>query len=148
MNIEHDVKGLDELINKLAQLSDVEHVNSVVKSALLKGGVLVQATAKLNCHVDTGQLRNSIEVSELENGVDIGTNVPQAIFEEYGTGRQGDPTVSHTTKEKWRYQDEDGNWHTTSGHPPHPFLYPALLVHKQNIKDEVKNAVANDLKGR
>lgn len=148
MNIGHEVTGLDELINKLARLSNPEHVNMVVKSGLEEGGRLVQTTAKLNCHVDTGQLRNSIEVTEIENGVDVGSNTPQAIFEEYGTGRQGDPSVSHTTKEKWRYQDKDGKWHTTSGHPPHPFLYPALQTHKQNIKDKVKNAIVNDLNGR
>ena len=129
-------------------MSNPEHVSAVIKPALLRGGLLVQATAKFNCHVDTGQLRNSIEITETENGVDIGTNVAQAIFEEFGTGTQGAPSVAHTTKERWSYQDEDGKWHTTSGHPPHPFLHPALHTHKQNIKEEVKNAIVRDLNGR
>lgn len=148
MIFEHKVTGLDELINKLAWLSNPEHVNAVVKGALMEGGRLVLETASLNVHTISSELKNSLELKKIENGVDVGSNEPQAIFEEYGTGRQGDPSVSHTTKEKWRYQDKDGKWHTTSGHPPHPFLYPALQTHKQNIKDKVKNAVVNDLKGR
>lgn len=141
MKIEHTITGLDGLINKLSELSNPDVVNRVVTDGLLEGARLIQATAKMNCHVDTGQLRNSIEVTETDSGVNIGSNVPQAIFEEYGTGKNGDPAVEHTTKDKWVYMDDDGNWHTTSGHEPHPFLYPALKTHQQDVVNKVREKI-------
>ena len=135
------VDGLEELAQKLRALSDPETVDGAVREGLMQAGRLVQASAKRNCPVDEGQLRNSIVVTPMENGVDVGTNVEHAIYNEYGTGRKGDPSVPHTDKEMWRYQDEDGNWHTTHGMAPRPFLYPALEEHKREIPGIVAQAI-------
>lgn len=143
-----EVKGIDELIRALQDIASPEFADSVLRQGLTEVGRLIQASAKRNAHVDEGQLRNSIEVTPLENGVEIGSNVPQAFFEEYGIGRKGDPSVAHTAKEQWSYQDDDGNWHTTSGHEPHPFLYPALEEHKQEIPETVKNVLQAKIKER
>ena len=143
-----EVKGIDVLIRALQDIASPEFADSVLRQGLTEVGRLIQASAKRNAHVDEGQLRNSIEVTPLENGVEIGSNVPQAFFEEYGIGRKGDPSVAHTAKEQWSYQDDDGNWHTTSGHEPHPFLYPALEEHKQEIPETVKNVLQAKIKER
>lgn len=100
-----EVKGIDELIRALQDIASPEFADSVLRQGLTEVGRLIQASAKRNAHVDEGQLRNSIEVTPLENGVEIGSNVPQAFFEEYGIGRKGDPSVAHTAKEQWSYQD-------------------------------------------
>ena len=134
MKIEHTVTGLDRLIAKLTDLSNPNVVNQVVTEGLMQGAELIQKTAKMNCHVISGQLYNSIEVTKADDGVYIGSNVPQAIFEEYGTGRKGDPSVAHTD--------------TISGHAPHPFLYPALKTHQQDVVDKVKEKIKEKIAER
>lgn len=99
--------------------------------ALEAVGITLEGYAKLLCPVDTGRLRNSITHDVRDDKVYIGTNVEYAAYVEYGTGvfvAGGRPTP-------WRYQDDKGNWHTTSGQPPQPFIRPAV----ENHLDECKN---------
>ena len=35
----------------------------------------------------------------------------------------------------WHYQDEEGNWHTTSGQKPNPFLTRAAVRGIPKIKE-------------
>ena len=56
------------------------------------------------------------------------------LFAENGNGRQT----------PWKYQDDDGNWHTTKGQHPQPFMRPALSENKQNILRVVKKVVFDD----
>lgn len=143
-----EVTGLDKLLNTLRDLSDPKTVDAACRRGLRKAGKAVQASAKRLVHVDTGQLRNSIEVTDIPNGVDVGTNVKQGFFEEYGVGKRGDPSVAHTSKEQWSYQDEDGNWHTTSGHEPHPFLFPAVEMNKDKIPEIIKAELQKEIRER
>ena len=55
----------------------------------------------------------------------VGTNVSYAPYVHEGTGiyaadGQGRKEVP------WRYQDEEGQWHSTSGQKPQPFLRDAM----------------------
>jgi hypothetical protein len=34
----------------------------------------------------------------------------------------------------WKYKDDKGNWHTTSGQPPQPFIRPAVQNHLNECK--------------
>ena len=140
-----EVTGIEKLMSALQTMANPDFADQALRKGLMLAGKQVQGTAKGLCHVETGQLRNSIEVTPIENGVDVGTNVEWAIYEEYGTGKQGDPSVSHTTKDRWSYQDEEGNWHTTSGHEPHPFLYPALKANEQNIVSITKKTLPGEI---
>ena len=141
--MEVKVEGVGRLIAKLQKLGVGS--DATVLRGMKKGAKLVQADAKRNVHVASGQLRNGITVEQVGPlTVGVGTNVEHAVFEELGTGRQGDPRVSHTSKERWSYQDSDGNWHTTSGHEPHPFLGPALTSNRA----EVKETVAKELRDK
>ena len=95
--------------------------------------------------VDTGAMRNSInhQVQESESAVYVGSNNEYIKFHEYGTGiylesddgRQGRQTP-------WRYQDRDGNWHTTRGIKPIHMLKNSLdhfqADYKKIIKEELK----------
>lgn len=135
-----EIQGIDRLTKKLSQLGG--NVEKAVGKGLLKGGKAVQSSAKLLCPVDSGALRNSI-AAERESALEVrvGTNLEYAAYVEFGTGKKGDPTVPHTTKEQWRYQDDKGNWYTTSGQFPQPFLGPALKECKDQVKKEVVASV-------
>ena len=141
-----EITGLDKLLNTLRGISDPETVDSALRRGMYEAGEAVQRSAKELVHVDTGQLYNSIEVTHIPNGVDVGTNVEQGFFEEYGVGKRGDPSVAHTSKDQWSYQD--GNWHTTSGHEPHPFLYPALEMEKDKIPEIIKAELQKEIRER
>ena len=138
------VDGLDKLIKKLREVR--ADADTVIEKGLLKAGNKVRNKAVLLCPVDTGELRGSIQVEKIAPlTVAVGTNKEYAPFVEYGTGTQGDPAVPHTTKEYWRYQDENGNWHTSHGHPAQPFLRPAVDPDEitDTVSDVVRSAINN-----
>lgn len=136
------VEGLSELMARLNRLrSDSDRI---IERGLLRAGERVRNRAVLLCPVKTGALRNSIQVEQpAPLTVSVGTNLEYGIFVEFGTGALGDPAVPHTSKESWRWQDEDGEWHT--GHPQaaRPFLRPA--VDRQEIENEIAQTIRREL---
>ncbi len=139
------VSGLDSLINSLSAVCT--NVNKVVEEGLLKGAMLIQNSAKYHCPVDTGALRNSIVITPIESGFDIGSILEYAEAVEYGTGSLGDPSVSHTTKEKWVYYNPlTKEYKTAYPQKPRPFMYPALQENKLNVEICVKESIVKRLK--
>ncbi len=132
MKQEFKVTGLDKLMDSLKAMTSPDFADNALRKGLAQGGKLVQGTAKRLCPVDTGRLRNSIEVTPIENGADVGTNVEYAAYVEYGTGKKGDPSVEH--REDWE------------GQAPQPYLYPALEAHKAEIKDIVQNTLQEEIR--
>ena len=152
LEISHEVKGFEEALEKLKQLADQETVKSALREGVKECCEGVQHAAKNMVHADTSQLRNDIAVTPLPDtgplvACKVGSVVKQGFFEEFGTGLQGDPTVAHTTKETWRYQDKDGQWYTTSGHPPHPWLYPSVKLQQPSFVGIMNKNIKNKLKG-
>ncbi|MDD3231670.1 MAG: HK97 gp10 family phage protein, partial [Oscillospiraceae bacterium] len=132
--MEIEVKGLDGLLKKLDKLGG--NIEQSTQKALLKGGAVFESGAKEHCPVDTGQLRESIHTEAKDaQTVTVGTNCGHAVFVEYGTGPKGDPSVPHTTKKSWRYQDAEGNWHTSHGQPPQPFMRETFAAKKDKVVD-------------
>lgn len=133
------VQGVDSLINKLKQIN-IQSVNK----GLEKSGLLVEGTAKELCPVDDGQLRQSINSKVIDNkNASIGTNVEYAPYVHQGTGiyaKNGDGR-----KTPWSYKDEKGEWHTTRGQQPNPFLERALDLNRDKIikifQEEIRRAV-------
>lgn len=121
----------------------------VLDRALLKGGEKIRGNAVLLCPVDTGELRQSIRVQRLSPGVVIvGTNKEYAVYVEYGAGTKGDPGVPHTAKVFWRWQDEQGNWHTSHGQKAQSFLRAAVSKKEESfirrlIAEELRKAIEN-----
>lgn len=95
-----DPKGFDSLLR----------ARGPVGQALKRWAEEVRSTAQSMAPVDTGTLRDSIEIaySKTQDGIaaDIGTDTPYAGFQEFGTMRN----------------------------PPHPFLRPALAAVMQTIE--------------
>ena len=44
----------------------------------------------------------------------------------------------------YTYQDEKGEWHSTCGMMPHPFLRPALEENREAILKILKEGITND----
>ena len=139
-----EFEGLDTIIKRLDELTDVKKVEQAINQSTL----LVESSAKQNASncKDTGALQNSIKSTvETTNDAVIGyvsTNLEYAPYVEYGTGLFAENGNGRQTP--WKYQDDDGNWHTTKGQHPQPFMRPALSENKQNILRVVKKVVFDD----
>lgn len=142
--MEVQVKGMDKLLKKLDKLGG--SIPQSVQKALMRGGAVFEAGAKAHCPVGTGNLRDSIHTeTESENQVTVGTSVKYAPDVEFGTGPKGDPSVPHTTKKYWRYQDAQGNWHTSHGQTPQPFMRTAFAEGKDKVVEAVKESIKEDV---
>lgn len=132
--------NLNKLNDKLDNLS-----TDTIKRAITKSCLLVEEVAKKECPVDDGQLRQSITseiVSDTEGAV--GTNVFYAPYVHQGTGIYA--VNGDGRKTMWRYQDAKGEWHSTVGQKPNPFLERALDQSTEDIKNIFIEEIRSDLK--
>lgn len=129
------LEGLDDIIGRMEDLGGEELVNK----ALGRTADLVQGEAKLLAPVAEtagGDLRDSIKVSDVKDRqAEVYTASDHAVFNEFGTGTKGDPAVPHTTKESWVYMGADGQFRTSHGMSPRPFMRPAAEKGRQLIGD-------------
>ena len=132
------LKGLDEVLNSLGELADTTNL----EEALDKACAIVEASAKKKAPKDSGELRRSI-TSKVENneGV-VYTPLFYAPYVEYGTGLFAES--GGRTDVPWNYQDDKGNWHSTSGMKPQPFMRPALYENKEEILRIIKEGLTNN----
>lgn len=131
------IEGAETLVAELEDRLDPERIQRQLPLAC----ALVEASAKRKAPKGDGTLRSSIAYrvegttgiiySPLEYApyVEFGTG----IFAEDGDGRKDVP---------WRYKDEEGEWHTTSGQNPQPFLRPALHENREKILKLLKGGLA------
>lgn len=134
-----EFKGLNEVIERLDQVADVTKLQNAINKSVLS----VERDAKQIAPKDNGGLRNSIE-SKVETTNDsikgyVFTPLEYAPYIEFGTGLFAEEGNGRQTP--WSYQDDDGNWHTTTGQPPQPFMRPALSQNKQNILSFIQEAI-------
>lgn len=110
---------------------------------LEKCGMAGEGYAKDNLtqkgHVDTGNLRNSVayKIDSAEPAAYIGTNVEYGKYIETGTGEY----VAGGRQTAWSWQDDNGNWHRTTGMKPDPWLKPAVSEHLDVYREIMKNAL-------
>ena len=142
------MSGLQELQRKLNTIKNLEKDPRIDK-ALGRGASRMQGQVKLLTPVDTGNLRNKIILNHVKMmEYSIETNVEYAIFVEFGTGRLGDPTVPHTSKESWTYySDALRRFVTTHGQKPAAMFrkgFEAAHVQVFQIVDnEIKEIIAH-----
>ena len=91
--------------------------------ALGKAGALIERGAKIKCPKDLGNLARSIQYDVEGNTCTVSAPLEYAPYVEYGTGLFAEQGGRKTP---WTYKDEEGNFHTTSGQRPQPFLRPAF----------------------
>lgn len=134
--------GIEEVLGSLEEIADA----AKYARALKKACATVERSAKQKAPKGIGELRRSI-TSKVETTEDdligvVYTPLEYAPYVEYGTGlfaeEQGRQDVP------WCYKDDKGEWHTTSGMPPSPYMRPALYENKEKIIRLLKEGVSND----
>ena len=107
---------------------------------------MVEAVAKQKAPKGDGELRRSITSKVVEEGSDlvgvIYTPLEYAPYVEYGTGLFAEESGRQDVP--WHYKDDEGNWHSTKGMHPYPFLRPALEETRDKLVEVIKEGIAND----
>lgn len=127
-----EILGLDEILSDLDKLVDPQKL----ERGLGKAAMIVERDAKKKAPKDSGELRRSISSEVQGKSAVVFTPLEYAPYVEYGTGLFAENGGRKDVP--WSYQDDEGNWHSTSGQHPQPFLRPALQENKQRILDAIK----------
>lgn len=132
MSAEIKFEGLDDILGKLEKISSSANIEGALGTCC----ALVERSAKQKAPKDNGELRRSI-TSKVEGltGI-VFTPLEYAPYVEYGTGLFAED--GGRVDVPWCYQDEEGEWHSTSGQKPQPFMRPALTENAAMIKQILK----------
>lgn len=136
------LEGAEELIEVFDAIKNTDELEAALKKACL----IVERAAKEKAPKGTGELRNSIEstIERDESSIKgvVFSPLLYAPYIEYGTGlfaeKEGRKDVP------WHYQDDEGNWHSTSGQPPRPYLRPALTENRERITRLLREGLIDD----
>ena len=126
------IEGADHIIESLEDLIDMQKLEQTMGKAC----AIVERSAKQKAPKDTGALRRSI-TSKIEVVDDsivgiVFTPLEYAPYVEYGTGLFA--AEGGRIDVPWNYQDDKGEWHSTSGQKPQPYMRPALEENREKIK--------------
>lgn len=139
MNINIEFLNVDSVLSALDDIGD----SPEVRNALGRACAVVERSAKQKAPKDTGALRRSITSKvEVEGNEIVGTvytPLEYAPYVEYGTGLFAEEGGRKDVP--WCYQDDKGEWHTTNGQKPQPFMRPALNENREEIIRIVKEAL-------
>ena len=93
----------------------------------------LEAQTKRNSKAKTGQTKGSYgyAVDETELTGYVGSNMENAIWEEFGTGEYA--LNGDGRKGGWHYKDEKGKWHFTYGKRPRRPLFKAFTTLRARI---------------
>ena len=137
-----EIEGLEGLEDIIRDMVDTDKM----VAAMGKACAVVEAAAKQNAPKDTGALRNSITSKvEVEGKEVIGTvftPLEYGPYIEYGTGLFAESGGRKDVP--WHYQDDKGEWHSTNGIHPCPFMRSALLDNRNRIKNILMRGIKND----
>ena len=137
------VEGLENVLDAISNMADEQ----ALKQAMGQACALVEGEAKKKAPKGNGELRRSIESRVEVNGKDIvgvvSTPLEYAPYVEFGTGLFAEEGNGRQDV-PWRYQDEKGEWHTTRGQKPQPYLRPALHENRENILRILKGGLKSD----
>lgn len=141
MSIEFE--GLEELLQRLEDITDQEKLKENMGQAC----AIVERSAKQKAPKGKGELRRSIE-SRVEVMGDevigiIFTPLEYAPYVEYGTGLFAEGGNGRKDV-PWHYQDDSGEWHTTSGMEPQPYMRPAMYENRELVKRKLKEGLLDD----
>lgn len=132
-------EDVEEMLNGL--LDDAK-----LKKALGKACAIVERSAKQKAPKGNGELRRSITSKVEGSGANmvgvVFTPLEYAPYVEYGTGLFAEE--GGRTDVPWCYQDDKGEWHSTSGQHPQPYMRPALNENRENIKRIIREGLTKD----
>jgi HK97 gp10 family phage protein len=136
------LEGTEAIFENLDKLIDPEEM----KQRMAQACALVERTAKQKAPKGNGALRRSItsKVETIGGSVQgiVFTPLEYAPYVEYGTGLFAENGGRKDVP--WSYKDDKGEWHSTSGMKPHPYMRPALTENTEAIKRILKGANNDD----
>ena len=130
----------------------MDNLDSIVDTDKLRASIakccaLVERSAKQKAPKGNGELRRSITSKVEQQGSDvvgvIFTALEYAPYVEYGTGLFAEGGNGRKDV-PWNYQDDKGEWHSTSGMKPQPYMRPALNENREQITRLLKEGILND----
>ena len=125
------LEGAADVLEAINNFTDTNEL----RMALRRACALVERSAKEKAPKGTGELRRSITSKIDYIGDDLAgvvfTPLEYAPYIEFGTGLFAEN--GGRTDVPWCYQDDEGEWHTTSGMKPSPYLRPALNENREEI---------------
>ena len=140
MGVSININGVGDVKTKMSKLPAklMSRVTASMKTAVL----VVEAGAKLNCPVDTGNLRGSIHSKATRAGDSVVGSVYTACeyapYVEFGTGRRGG--YPYPTSVPLTYSGK------VTGQAAQPFLGRSLNENKDTVKDILSQAIrVNDV---
>jgi len=121
--MKYGVRGTEELKRNLEKLGD--RVGDALEGATRAGALIVQNDAKDRAPYKTGNLMRSIHMETTKKTntivvVEVGSDLIYAAPQEFGT---------------------------STGVPAHPYLRPAIDENADEVKKEIKEALADILAG-
>lgn len=137
-NVDIKIDGLEAVFDMLDSITDIANV----QQALGQACAVVERSAKQLAPKDTGALRRGI-TSKVEGTTGIVfTPLEYAPYIEFGTGLFAEQ--GGRTDVPWNYQDDKGEWHSTSGQKPQPFMRPALAQNRAEIKKIIARSITGN----
>lgn len=139
-------------VNSISKLNPND-INKALKRAVDFVALDIVKDAKNYAPSDTGNLRMNIKAmpSKNNNGKIEGrafVNSEYAAYVEFGTGARGRETnanpnsaIQYTSKDSWKYQDEEGKWHIGRPQEARSFMYKAARNSKKRFPKIVEMAL-------
>ena len=116
-----------------------EAIEADVKRIVVETANLLKAEAVARAPEDTGDLKRSIEVDILNDGLTaiVTVGVHYAIYIEFGTGIYA--VKGNGRKTPWSYYSNKlDQWVTTRGMQAQPFWFPAIEIAQDYFKKEMR----------
>lgn len=135
-----DIEFVDNRVQVNKALDDA------VGAFLLGASAEIVSAAARGSRIDSGQLKGSwkANVNESKGEAVIGSELENAIWEEFGTGEYA--AKGDGRKGGWSYQDDSGNWHHTTGKKPNRTLQRAFDSAKGKIINRAKQIFKEGMK--
>lgn len=116
-------------------------ISDRVNAALEECAGELESQTKRNSRVATGRTKNSFRhvVDDETHTAYIGSDLENAIWEEFGTGEHA--LNGDGRKGGWRYKDEKGEWHYTTGKKPSRAFWRAYTSLKTAIVRRLESAM-------
>ena len=116
-------------------------ISDRVNAALEECAGELESQTKRNSRVATGRTKNSFRhvVDDETHTAYIGSDLENAIREEFGTGEHA--LNGDGRKGGWRYKDERGEWHYTTGKKPSRAFWRAYTSLKTAIVRRLESAM-------
>lgn len=134
-----EIRGMDEVLDTLEKIG----ISSNLQGAMKQACAIVEKAAKQKAPKGSGELRRSI-TSKVEASVGniegmVYTPLEYAPYVEYGTGLFAES--GGRSDVPWCYQDDKGEWHSTSGMSPQPYMRPAFEENREAVVNKLKEGL-------